>query len=295
MIAGTLLRWKSFLFAAILLFPGMARSQNAQCTILSPQDFGKVIPVTVNPAPALNAFCVVGKEAGYVSRTSSGIGVNVNATCSITVAGHTIQAAYEAHPSVINSPCKVGNVSGVIVNSFAPAGQPAPPGGSSIPVFYRWQAAANGSVPKGAIIGGYSSVQQQAGSTAVSHGTPYYVCRAAFNGSIFPGKVVAKNCNFSAATNKEILAPTYEVLTAQSTEYSLNWQQSATPPANALVGGHWGQDLYLCRLPFQGGIHSGWAIPAQNGQYVCYIGWSGKQVVLPGLSFLVPMKGQPID
>jgi hypothetical protein len=290
-----ILRFRAFASVALFLLPSMARSQNAQCTILSAQDFGKAVPITVDPAPPLNAVCQVGKEEGYVSRTSSGIGVNINANCTITVSGHTIQAAYEAHPSVIKSPCRVGNVSGFISSSFAPAGQPSPPVAQSIPPFYRWQPASNGAVPKGAVIGGYSSVQPQAGSTAVSYGTPYYVCRAAFNGDLFPGKVVGKNCNFSAATDKEILAPSYEVLTAQSAEYSLQWRQSAAPPANALVGGHWGENLYLCQLPYEGGLHPGWAIPAKSGLYLCYIGWSGKQITLAKFSYLVPVKGQRID
>jgi len=183
---------------------------------------------------------------------------------------------------------------------FGPAGnvRPSPPRNppaQSIPTFYRWQPDSNGSVPPGAVIGGYSSVQYHSGSTAVSYGTPYYVCRAVYNGSTFPGKVVAKNCNFSAATGKETLAPNYEVLTAQSAGYSLDWQRSASPPANALVGGRWGENLYLCQLPYQGGLHPGWAIPAQNGQYVCYIGWGGHDVVLGGFAYLVPIQGQRID
>jgi hypothetical protein len=116
-----------------------------------------------------------------------------------------------------------------------------------------------------------------------------------FNGDTFPGKVVAKNCNFSAATNKEILASSYEVLTVQAAAYSLDWQRAGAPPANALMGGHWGENLYLCQLPYQGGLHPGWAIPAKDGQYVCYIGWNGKQVTLPGFAYLVPIKGQRID
>lgn len=180
----------------------------------------------------------------------------------------------------------------------SPTGRPSPPSpptGQSMPVFYRWQRASNGSVPAGAVIGGYSSVRSQPGSTAVSYGTPYYVCRAASNNGIFPGKLVGKNCNYSAATGKEILANNYEVLTEQSGEYSLVWRQSATPPKNAVVGGRWGEDLYVCQLSYKGGIHSGWAIPQQGGQYKCSIGEGGQEVVLGGFSFLVPIKGQAID
>ena len=172
-----------------------------------------------------------------------------------------------------------------------PRNSPAP----SIPNFYRWLPGSNGSVPPGAVVGGYSSVQYHSGSTAVSYGTPYYVCRAVYKGSTFPGKVVGKNCNFSSATGKEALAASYEVLTAQSSEYSLDWQKSGSPPAMALIGGNWGDNLYLCQLPYQGGLHPGWATPAHSGRYVCYIGWGGHDVVLEGFSYLVPIKGQRID
>ena len=111
-----------------------------------------------------------------------------------------------------------------------------------------------------------------------------HVCRATFKGSIFAGKIVAKNCNFSAATGKEILASSYEVLTAHSGQYSLNWQNSGSRPANALVGGRWGQDLYLCQVTYQGGLHPGWINMQQNGQYVCSIGIGGREVDLPGFS-----------
>jgi hypothetical protein len=297
-----LLGFCAFAFLATA-YNGPVVAQNAQCTILAPEDFGKVVPVTVNPAPPLNAHCSIpdpsgrGFQGGYISTTSSGIGINVNSRCTISVSQHTIQVPYEAHPPVIHSICRVGNVTGFISASYssAPAPRPSPPVVQSIPTFYHWQSAANGSVPQNSVVGGYSSVQSHPGSTAISYGTPYYVCRAAFNGSIFSGKVVANNCNFSAATGKEILASSYQVLTANAGEYSLNWQRSGTPPANALIGGHWGQDLYLCQLRYGVGLHSGWAIPAQDGQYVCYIGLGGKEVVLPGFSYLVPIKGQQID
>jgi hypothetical protein len=286
------LQWKPGVFAAVLLFSSMARSQNAQCTILGAQDFGKVVPVTINPAPALNAVCQVGNETGYVSKTSSGIGVNIDATCRITVLGRTVDAAYEAHPPNINATCMVGKFHGAIVNSFAPVNRPQPPTVPAIPIFYQWEPAANGSVPQFAVIGGYGKVQAQAGFYV----NPYYVCRAVFKGSTFPGKVVAKNCNFSADAGKELLAPSYEVLTARPGAFSLVWQSGpGVPPANALIGGQWGQGLDLCQLPYQGGTHPGWAIPAANGQYVCSIGWGGKDVILKAFSYLVPMKGQPID
>ncbi len=290
-----------FLIAALALFPGIARAQNSQCTILSADNFGKVVPYTANPAPALNAPCTVGSDTGYISRTSSGIGVNANSRCTITVSGHTITVPYEGHPvPALKTPCRVGNVMGSITSTSAPIPPPPPPpnppgGAGAIPVFYRWLPGANGSVPAGAVIGGWQTVQYQTGSTAVNRQGPYYVCRAAYQGSTFPGKVVNKSCNFSAANGKENLASSYEVLTAQSQQYSLIWQQTGAQPANAVVGGRWGQDLYLCQLPYQGGIHPGWVNQAQSGPNPCSIGYGGKEVDLPGFAYLIPIKGKPID
>ena len=55
---------------------------------------------------------------------------------------------------------------------FASASAPSQPMVQPIPMFYSWQPASNGSVPPGAVVGGYSSVQPQPISTAVSYGTP---------------------------------------------------------------------------------------------------------------------------
>ena len=109
------------------------------------------------------------------------------------------------------------------------------------------------------------------------------------------GEVAGNYCHFSAAAGKEMLASFYLVLTATSGQYSLEWEASSAPPKGALVAGKWGEVLYLCQLSYQGGLHVGWAIPAQDGRYVCYIGYGGSDVVLPANAYLLPMNGQPID
>jgi hypothetical protein len=166
-------------------------------------------------------------------------------------------------------------------------GPPPPPPITTSP-FYRWVRAMNGAVPPSAFIGGHSS-----------EGITYYICRAMYNGSsTFAGKLVAgKNCSFSAANQRETLATNYEVLTAQSDQYSLDWQQTGSKrPAAALVGGRWGDPLYLCQLPYDNALYPGWALPAKDGQYVCYIIRSdGTEVVLPGFSWLIPITGHRID
>jgi hypothetical protein len=175
--------------------------------------------------------------------------------------------------------------------------RPNPPSSPppAVPVFYRWQPASNGAVPPGAVIAGWQKYQPQQGSTAITTQGPLYLCRASLNGGIYPGKVVKNNCNFSAANGKENAASNYEVLTAQKSEYSLDWQLLPTRPANAVAGGRYGEDLYVCQLQYQGGIHPGWVNVQGNGTYVCSIGYNGKEADLPGFAYLVVVKGQRID
>jgi len=54
-------------------------------------------------------------------------------------------------------------------------------------------------VPPGAIAGGGEN------------GRPLFICRAAHEGGLHPGKVVGRNCNFGWG-GREILSERYEVL-----------------------------------------------------------------------------------
>ncbi len=100
---------------------------NAQCTIISAQDFGKVLPYHGDPVPPANASCSVNGESGYVSNTSSGIGMNSNSQCQIKVTGRTIDVPYEQEPAPpYNAPCKVAGISGLISKTSAPSPQPQP-------------------------------------------------------------------------------------------------------------------------------------------------------------------------
>ena len=108
-----------------------ARGQNAQCTITSGQNFGKILPYQADPAPPMNAPCQVGSYSGFISRTSSGIGVNANSVCTIAVSGHTVDAPYEGNPvPALRTPCKVGDITGYISRTSANVTAPPPPGGS---------------------------------------------------------------------------------------------------------------------------------------------------------------------
>ncbi len=65
--------------------------------------------------------------------------------------------------------------------------------------YYHWVAGSNGSFPKDAVAGGSEPNRT------------LYVCRAAHEGGVHPGKLVEKNCNISYG-GKEITKNTYEVL-----------------------------------------------------------------------------------
>jgi len=51
------------------LFSETTDAQNAQCTLVTGPNAGQVVPVTINPAPPLNASCTVGSDRGFISRT----------------------------------------------------------------------------------------------------------------------------------------------------------------------------------------------------------------------------------
>lgn len=170
-------------------------------------------------------------------------------------------------------------------------GQPGPAGPN---VTIEWKAGSNGFVPPGAVLGGWEKYSSQPGTTTVDTEGPLYICRAPFEGAVYIGKVVKTNCNFGA-NGKEHLAGTYEVMTWRSAHDSLGWRRSGSaPPPGALAGGRSpaGRDVYICRISYSGGIHPGWQVP---GQDACSIGYGGNEVQRPGMSYLVPQTGKPID
>jgi len=62
-----------------------------------------------------------------------------------------------------------------------------------------WMYAANGYVPRNAVVGGSED------------GHPLYVCRANYSGGKHPGKIIGKHCMFGYA-GVEIMQSYYEVL-----------------------------------------------------------------------------------
>jgi len=96
---------------------------NAQCTILSAQDFGKIVPFALDPAPVEGLPCRIAGEAGFVSSTSASASVDLNAVCQITSsAGASIAVPYHGNPApALGTPCAVGAFKGIISRTSATA------------------------------------------------------------------------------------------------------------------------------------------------------------------------------
>ena len=84
----------------------------------------------------------------------------------------------------------------------------------------QWVKGQNGSVPNGAFIGGQEGSRQLA------------VCRAGYNNSVYPGKIVAQNCNIGVG-GKEILVPNYEVMVASAATAAPPLPTSSAPTVTA--------------------------------------------------------------
>jgi hypothetical protein len=101
------------------LFSEATNAQNAQCTLVTGSKGGQVVPVTINPAPPLNASCSVGSDRGYVSRTSGAV-CDTNAVCTITVSGRTLNIPYCGNPApALSAVCNVGGFGGFISRTSA--------------------------------------------------------------------------------------------------------------------------------------------------------------------------------
>jgi hypothetical protein len=121
-----------------------------------------------------------------------------------------------------------------------------------------------------------------------SSGSPLWVCRAAYDGGIQPGKVVGSNCNIPYG-RKEIQVPQFEVL-----YWVEPWVSARTgsplPPRAAVAGDENGTPVYVCRAEYGGGVHPGKVVDGN-----CYIGFAGKEIQLHEYQVLVKMKDYTLD
>ena len=119
--------------------------------------------------------------------------------------------------------------------------------------------AWTGSVPAGAVMGGYEN------------GGDLPLCRADYAEGKHPGKVHLEQCHFGYA-GKEVLADDFEVLVRPvAMGRWVAWTGSA--PANAVVGGmENGGNLVVCRAQHENGMHPGKIHKSQ-----CHYGFGGKE------------------
>jgi len=124
---------------------------------------------------------------------------------------------------------------------------------------------AGSSNPQNALIGGFAP------------GMALPICRAEHGASgtpgVHPGKVVAGNCNLGYG-GKEIVAPTFEVLTINGFSTWVRARSGQAPP-NAVVGGQEsGRQLLICRAEHSGGLHPGKLVGSN-----CNIGYGGAELL----------------
>jgi hypothetical protein len=94
------------------LFSEATDAQNAQCTLVTGSKAGQVVPVTINPAPPLNASCSVGSDRGYISRTSAA--TNVGCQCTLFTGPNAGKAFPYDGALPLAKACKVGADTGYI-------------------------------------------------------------------------------------------------------------------------------------------------------------------------------------
>lgn len=144
------------------------------------------------------------------------------------------------------------------------------------PFALLWSPARGDAVPANAM---------QAGKEA--DGTPLYVAKAHYNGSVQPGKV---RRGFGGALvpygGQEVRVEEYKVLTRLAQECDWVRAQNGRVPAGAVQGGHEadGTPLYVARARYMGGVHPGKIRKGFGGAHVTY---AGKEVEVSDYEVLV--------
>jgi hypothetical protein len=139
-----------------------------------------------------------------------------------------------------------------------------------------WNRKSGGQVTKKAIQGG-----------AEANGDPLYICKAKFQGGEHPGKIRAAfgGCNVPWGGG-EHMVPNYKVLSGNRSKYSWVAANSGNIPNRAVRGGQEanGENLFVCRARFQGGLHPGKIRPAFGG---CNVPWGGGEHAVRSYEVLV--------
>lgn len=136
----------------------------------------------------------------------------------------------------------------------------------------RWLPSRYGrSIPVTSVIGGRDP----------DSGEALYVCRADFEGNIYPGKLSGGKCHFTTR-GQEIRAARYEVLVSHK---PLRWKGASFGhiPRKAIFGGQTrGEPVYICQADYQGG-----RIPGKIVSRACKIGFNGEEIAIPYYNVLV--------
>jgi hypothetical protein len=145
-----------------------------------------------------------------------------------------------------------------------PAVPYAQPGPSSV----TWQSARSPFVPdNGAIEGGPGNGPKP--------GSPLYICRSGYNGSLIPGKWIEGQCSI-AYDGKEYKLKTYDVAYGKG-----RWAPFGGVSADLVQGGYDtdGSPLYICRVPhFKPAFHD---VGTQPGKLVggsCHVPYANVEV-----------------
>jgi len=142
--------------------------------------------------------------------------------------------------------------------------------GKAIPSKVSWISASDGQTPAGSLKGGEER-----------DGTPLFVCRAKYRNGLHPGKLIGKNCNITYG-GTQIVVSSYEVLTNVKNP---DWQFASNGQIfeGTVQGGQeLDRRLFICRVPFNGGLHPGKVI-ARN----CNIPFEGTEIVASDYELLV--------
>jgi hypothetical protein len=144
----------------------------------------------------------------------------------------------------------------------------------SIPVQAGWIKAQGGQTPPNAIAAGKNR-----------NGQPLYVCRAQYEGGIYPGTLAdtSRYCSISC-DGKEVSLSNYEILSGNS--YSWVPVYNGEIPFDALPAGNEreGNPLYICRGEANSEWRSGKIRQTYGG---CIVPYAGKELTAPWYEVLV--------
>lgn len=111
-------------------------------------------------------------------------------------------------------------------------------------------------------------------------GRTLYVCKAAFQGGVHPGKIVDGKCNITYG-GREYPQDSFQIFVGSG--YRWVYPRSNAIPRNAVAGGYEnGQPLFICQAPYARGIHPGKIIGGS-----CNIGYGGLEIQIDDFRVLV--------